>query len=445
MSKLISILGAGESGVGAALLAKAKGYNVFVSDKGEIKDKYKKILLENHIDFEEGTHSEDVIFGSIEVVKSPGISDKVALIEMLLERNIPVISEIEFASRFTKATFIGITGSNGKTTTTLLTYHLLKKLGLNVGLAGNVGSSLALQIIEDSYDYYVLELSSFQLDGVINFHPHIAVLLNITPDHLDRYDYIFQNYINSKFRITQKLTAQDYFIYWDGDAKVINELAKKNLPCSMFPVSLNNSSKNAKTIASSDQILFSDSQAKIDTSQLPIQGNHNLINAMCAMMVAKALGFDENLFVTAMQDFKNAEHRLETVKMINGVTYINDSKATNVDSVYYALESMKKPVVLIAGGVDKGNEYAQIENLVKQKVKAMVCMGIDNSKLFAAFEGKVKLINTHSLAEAMQACQSIATDGDVVLLSPSCASFDLFKNYEDRGTQFKEAVNNLAS
>lgn len=445
MSKLISILGAGESGVGAALLAKAKGYNVFVSDKGEIKDKYKKILLENHIDFEEGTHSEDVIFGSIEVVKSPGISDKVALIEMLLERNIPVISEIEFASRFTQATFIGITGSNGKTTTTLLTYHLLKKLGLNVGLAGNVGSSLALQIIEDSYDYYVLELSSFQLDGVINFHPHIAVLLNITPDHLDRYDYIFQNYINSKFRITQKLTAQDYFIYWDGDATVTNELAKKNLPCSMFPVSLNNSSKNAKTIASSDQILFSDSQAKIDTSQLPIQGNHNLINAMCAMMVAKALGFDENLFVTAMQDFKNAEHRLETVKMVNGVTYINDSKATNVDSVYYALESMKKPVVLIAGGVDKGNEYAQIENLVKQKVKAMVCMGIDNSKLFAAFEGKVKLINTHSLAEAMQACQSIATDGDVVLLSPACASFDLFKNYEDRGTQFKEAVNNLAS
>lgn len=445
MSKLISILGAGESGVGAALLAKAKGYNVFVSDKGEIKDKYKKILLENHIDFEEGTHSEDVIFGSIEVVKSPGISDKVALIEMLLERNIPVISEIEFASRFTQATFIGITGSNGKTTTTLLTYHLLKKLGLNVGLAGNVGSSLALQIIEDSYDYYVLELSSFQLDGVINFHPHIAVLLNITPDHLDRYDYIFQNYINSKFRITQKLTDQDYFIYWDGDATVTNELAKKNLPCSMFPVSLNNSSKNAKTIASSDQILFSDSQAKIDTSQLPIQGNHNLINAMCAMMVAKALGFDENLFVTAMQDFKNAEHRLETVKMVNGVTYINDSKATNVDSVYYALESMKKPVVLIAGGVDKGNEYAQIENLVKQKVKAMVCMGIDNSKLFAAFEGKVKLINTHSLAEAMQACQSIATDGDVVLLSPACASFDLFKNYEDRGTQFKEAVNNLAS
>ncbi len=444
MSKLISILGAGESGVGAALLAKAKGYNVFVSDKGEISEKYKKILLDNSIDFEEGLHSEEVILTSVEVVKSPGIPDKLPLVQQLLKKNIRVISEIEFASKFSRAKFIGITGSNGKTTTTLLTYHLLKKLGLNVGLAGNIGDSLAKQVIVDTYDYYVLELSSFQLDGVFDFHPHIAILLNITPDHLDRYEYNFQNYVNAKFRITKQLTANDYFIYWNGDPIVSAELANRKLRCTILPVSLEaNNDSVAVANGNNIELKYGIKNSKLDIHQLPIKGTHNIINSMCAMMVAKILGFDDNLYLQAMQDFRNAEHRLEFVAKIKGVTYINDSKATNVDSVFYALDSMKAPVVLIAGGVDKGNDYTQIEKLVAEKVKAIVCMGVDNAKLFAAFEGKIKLIDTHSLADAISAANTIAVDGDVVLLSPACASFDLFKNYEDRGRQFKDAINNL--
>lgn len=443
MSKLISILGAGESGIGAALLAKAKGFAVFVSDKGEIADKYKKILLANKIDFEEGNHSEEVILSSVEVIKSPGIPDKIELIKQLHAKNISIISEIEFASRYTKAKLIGITGSNGKTTTTLLTYHLLKNLGLNVGLAGNIGESFAKQVVADTFDYYVLELSSFQLDGVCQMQPHIAIILNITPDHLDRYDYNFQYYVDAKFRITQNLKPENYFIYWDGDLIVTEEIKKRNLSCQLLPVSLSDSHSAAYSNGESLILNFESKPNSIPVAQLPLQGKHNEINTMCAMLVASILGFDEKMFLEAVKGFNNAAHRLEFVKVVNGVKYINDSKATNVDSVFYALDSMTSPVVLIAGGVDKGNDYTQIEQLVFDKVKTIVCMGIDNSKLYEAFEGKVNLIDTHSLAEAMDAAKAVATDGDVVLLSPACASFDLFKNYEDRGTQFKALVNSL--
>lgn len=443
MSKLISILGAGESGVGAALLAKAKGFTVFVSDKGEIADKYKKILLANKIDFEEGNHSAEVILNSVEVIKSPGIPDKIELVKFLHAKNIPIISEIEFASRYTKAKLIGITGSNGKTTTTLLTYHLLKNLGLNIGLAGNVGESFAKQVVADTFDYYVLELSSFQLDGAYNMQPYIAIILNITPDHLNRYEYSFQNYVDAKFRITHNLTQENYFIYWDGDPVVASEIIKRNLTCQLLPVSINNSHSTAYSNGESLVINFDNRPISIPVAQLPLQGKHNEINAMCAMLVASILGFDEKKFLESVKDFNNAAHRLEFVKEVKGVKYINDSKATNVDSVFYALDSMTSPIVLIAGGVDKGNDYSQIEQLVLDKVKTIVCMGVDNSKLYEAFEHKVNLIDTHSLAEAMYAARAVATSGDVVLLSPACASFDLFKNYEDRGTQFKALVNSL--
>lgn len=445
MSKLISILGAGESGVGAALLAKAKGFKAFVSDKGEIAEKYKNILLDNQIEFEEGKHTEDIILTSSEVIKSPGIPDKLELIKKIHQQGIPVISEIEFAARYSRAKFIGITGSNGKTTTTLLTYHLLKKLGLNVGLAGNIGDSLAKQVVEDNFDYFVLELSSFQLDGVYDFHPHIAVILNITPDHLDRYDYEFQNYVNAKFRITQNLNPQDCFIYWDGDEGVCQEIENRNLSCRLLNVSL--SDLDAPAYSNRESIILENSGLPqiISIDELPLVGKHNEINTMCAFLVGQALGLNSQYFVEAIKDFTNAQHRLEFVKEIDGVKYINDSKATNVDSVFYALDSMKGSVVLIAGGVDKGNDYSQIDLLVAEKVKAIVAMGVDNSKLTLAFGDKVKIIETNSLHDAMQAAHAIAVAGDVVLLSPACASFDLFKNYEDRGAQFKTWVNNFTA
>jgi UDP-N-acetylmuramoylalanine--D-glutamate ligase len=444
MKRKISILGSGESGVGAALLAKAKGFEVFVSDKGFIQEVYKNTLIRNNIDFEEGNHNHDLILASNEVIKSPGIPDKIELIKKIREKNIPIVSEIEFAARYTKAKLIGITGSNGKTTTTLFTYHLLKSLGYNVGLAGNIGDSFAKQVIDDTYDYYVLELSSFQLDGVFQFHPHISIILNITPDHLDRYDYFFQNYVDAKFRITRNLNHNDYFIYWNGSEVLKNELIKLNLPTNLVEVSTDTlPSIGAYSDGNTITLINQNGAYRIHINQLPLKGKHNEINMMCAFQVALLLGSDPSKLIDASKDFRNASHRMELVGIINGVKYINDSKATNVDSVYYALESMLSKVVLIAGGVDKGNDYAQIQPLIEGKVKAIVCLGLDNEPLLKVFQGKVKMVEVKSMHEAVKAAQKLADTGDTVLLSPACASFDLFKNYEDRGNQFIEEVKNL--
>jgi UDP-N-acetylmuramoylalanine--D-glutamate ligase len=450
MKQKLIILGAGESGVGAALLGKAKGYEVFVSDKGAIQEKYKAILSFSEIAFEELNHTEDVILKSNLVVKSPGIPEKAPLIKKLKEKSIEVISEIEFASRYSKAKFIAITGSNGKTTTTLLTYHLLKKLGLNVGLAGNIGESLAKQVIDDQYDYFVLELSSFQLDDMYTFKAHVAILLNITPDHLDRYDYEFQNYIDSKFRVIQNMTCNDYFICFTDDEVIRKELAKRNIDAEILSISLKDEVNNGGSILNEKLHVnlkgSLDKEFGLNISDLPLKGKHNMVNTMSAILVATVLKQDERLFVDALQDFKNASHRLEEAGVVNGVRFVNDSKATNVDSVFYALDSFKENLILIAGGVDKGNDYSQIEALVKQKVKALVCMGKDNSKLHKAFDNKVsKIIDTDNIEDAIKKAFAEAKEGDVVLLSPACASFDLFKNYEDRGNQFKKQVEILKS
>jgi UDP-N-acetylmuramoylalanine--D-glutamate ligase len=464
--KKIVILGGGESGVGAALLAKAKGFEVFLSDKGILSDKYKEILSQNQISFEEGEHTEAKILEANEVIKSPGIPDKVELIKKLHSLKIPVISEIEFASRYTKAKIIAITGSNGKTTTTLLTYHILKNAGLNVGLAGNIGESFAKQVIEDTFDYFVLELSSFQLDNCFNFKADVAILLNITPDHLDRYNYEFQNYIESKFRVLQNMTAVDNFIYYQESEALMGELSKRTeLTVNRLPVSIvapeasvalppeGELKSDAKTpplgaggLLQDDTLHIQYQQQSFDfpISALPIKGSHNAINAMCAILVCKSLGLDNEQITNGLKSFQSVEHRLEPCGEIKGVKYINDSKATNVDSVFYALGSYNDPIILIMGGVDKGNDYRQIEQLVEQKVKALICMGTDNSKLVEFFGKKVPLIFTvDSMQKAVQLSSDLGTEGDVVLLSPACASFDLFKNYEDRGRQFKAAVAGL--
>ena len=449
MNKRIVILGAGESGTGAALLVKAKGYEVFVSDKGEIKEKYKTILTNANIPFEENNHNEEIILDSILVIKSPGIPDKVDIVKKIKGSNIDVISEIEFAARYSKAKFIAITGSNGKTTTTLLTYHLLKKLGVNVGLAGNIGESLAKQVLEDNYDYYVLELSSFQLDGMHRFKAHIAILLNITPDHLDRYEYQFQNYINSKFRVIQNMTSSDYFIFFADDNVIREELLKREVAPVELSISLTERMMNGAYL-SGNSILVNVSNHivkyfNLDAEELPLNGKHNLVNTMAAILCATMLGQDESKFIAAMKDFKNAAHRLEEVATIKGIRFINDSKATNVDSVWYALDSMNAQVIWIAGGIDKGNEYAVLDDLVQRKVRSLVCLGTDNSKLHRAFERKIhQIIDTNNITDAVEKAFELAKEGDVVLLSPACASFDLFKNYEDRGDKFKEAVKNLA-
>jgi len=450
MNKRIVILGAGESGTGAALLAKAKGYDVFVSDKGEIKEKYKATLISEDISFEENNHNEEEILNSILVIKSPGIPDKTDIIKKIKSKNIDVISEIEFAARYSKAKFIAITGSNGKTTTTLLTYHLLKKLGVNVGLAGNIGDSLAKQVLEDKHDYYVLELSSFQLDGMYRFKAHIAVLLNITPDHLDRYEYQFQNYIDSKFRVVQNMTSSDYFIFYADDKVIREELLKRKIDAVQLSISLSDRVMNGAYL-SENSILVNVSNHivkyfNLDADKLPLSGKHNLINSMAAILCATMLGQDQNKFIAAMKDFKNADHRLEDVATIKGIRFINDSKATNVDSVWYALDSMNAPVIWIAGGIDKGNEYGVLDQLVQNKVKALVCIGIDNTKLHKAFDEKInKIVDTNAITDAVEKAFEFANEGDVVLLSPACASFDLFKNYEDRGAKFKEAVQYIAS
>jgi UDP-N-acetylmuramoylalanine--D-glutamate ligase len=444
--KKIVILGGGESGVGAALLAKAKGFEVFLSDKGLLSDKYKEILSQNNIPFEEGEHTESKILDANEVIKSPGIPDKVALIKKLQSLKIPVISEIEFASRYTKAKIIAITGSNGKTTTTLLTYHILKNAGLNVGLAGNVGESFAKQVIEDTFDYFVLELSSFQLDNCFDFKADVAILLNITPDHLDRYDYNFQNYIESKFRILQNMGVADDFIYYQESEALMGELTKRtDLTVKCLPVSLTDKVEQGGSLQNDTlHIQYQQNSFDFPVSELPIKGSHNAINAMCAVLACKSLGLDNEQITNGLKSFQSVEHRLEPCGEIKGVKYINDSKATNVDSVFYALGSYDEPIILIIGGVDKGNDYRQIEQLVAQKVKALICMGTDNSKLVEFFGKKVPMIFTvDSMQKAVQLSSDLGTEGDVVLLSPACASFDLFKNYEDRGRQFKVAVAGL--
>ncbi len=441
------VLGSGESGVGSAILAKQKGFEVFVSDMGLIKEKYKTQLIKENILFEEGKHTDEKILNAFEVIKSPGIPDKSEMVQKIIAKNIPVISEIEFAGRYTSAKKICITGSNGKTTTTLLTYHILKKAGYNVGLGGNVGKSFAYQVATENFDYYVLELSSFQLDGMYDFKADIAVLLNITPDHLDRYDYKFENYTKSKFRITQNQTVQDAFVYCADDAVMKTFMEQNEINAEKIPFSI-------KTIISGNGAYLNENQITINyknqnpltmtIEQLALAGKHNVYNSMAASLAAKIVDVRKETIRESLQDFQNIEHRLEFVATVNGVEFINDSKATNINSAWYALESMTKPVIWICGGQDKGNDYNELTELVKQKVKAIVCLGAENKKIIKAFKGVVESITeTKSAQEAVNAAYQLAKKGDVVLLSPTCASFDLFKSYEDRGMQFKGAVRSL--
>ena len=438
----IVVLGGGESGVGAALLAKAKGFEVFLSDKGILAEEYRLILQAQQIPFEEGQHTEDRILAADEIIKSPGIPDKVPLVKKLYEQGTPIISEIEFASRYTKAKKIAITGSNGKTTTTLLTYHLLKAAGMNVGLAGNIGESFAKQVINDTFDWFVLELSSFQLDNMYQFKADVGILLNITPDHLDRYDYNFQNYVNSKFRLLQNMQLTDDFIYLADNEAIASELLKKSFEVNHLPISFLKKETNGGFFHDGILQLKRDNRTfDISAKELPIQGPHNAINAMAAVLAAMATGLTDEQIRSGLLSFQNAAHRLEPVAEINDIRFINDSKATNVDSVFYALNSFTTPIIWIAGGLDKGNDYTQIESSVRQKVKALICLGKDNSKLLSFFTPIVPLVfETQDVTQAVQKALSLGESGDVVLLSPACASFDLFKNYEDRGNRFKTAV-----
>ena len=444
-NKNIAILGAGESGVGAAYLAQQQGYDVFVSDFGAIAPKYKEQLQGWNILFEENQHTEAEILKATEVIKSPGIPDKAPIIKKIKEKGIPIISEIEFAGRYTDAKIIGITGSNGKTTTTSLTYFILKNAGLNVGLAGNIGQSFAYQVATEKFDYYVLELSSFMLDDMYRFKTDIAVLLNITPDHLDRYDYKLENYAASKFRITQNQTADDVFIYCADDEETLKGMDGKAFEAQLLPFSIKNKVTPGAYLHG-DKIIIQTNQQPFEMTitELALQGKHNIYNSMASGIVARVLDLRNDTIRESMAQFKNIEHRLEFVAKISGISFINDSKATNVNSTWYALESMTSDVVLILGGVDKGNDYSMLRDLVKQKVKAIVCLGKDNQRIHDAFEDDVDVIvNTTSAQEAATIAYHLSTKGDTVLLSPACASFDLFKNYEDRGRQFKEAVKEL--
>ena len=442
--KRLVVLGGGESGVGTALLGKEKGYEVFVSDKGKIKEKYKEVLIHNEIEWEDQQHTEAKILNADVVMKSPGIPDKVPMVKALLEKGISVISEIEFASQFTDATIIAITGSNGKTTTSMLTHHLLKQ-ELNVGLAGNIGDSFAKQVLEHNYDNYVLEISSFQLDGCFNFNPKIAVITNIVPDHLDRYHYKFENYIASKFRIAQNQTKDDYLIY-DADDEVISEHLKKHpIQSTLLPFSLTKTIENGAYLDNENIIITIDNNKIImPTKNIALEGKHNIKNAMAASTVSHLLKIRKQTIRESLENFQGVEHRLEQVLKINKVQYINDSKATNVNATYFALESMDAPTVWIVGGVDKGNDYTELFSFVNEKVKAIICLGVDNEKLMQSFGNMVDVIvETQFMSEAVKIAYKIAESGDNVLLSPACASFDLFENYEDRGRQFKEAVRNL--
>jgi UDP-N-acetylmuramoylalanine--D-glutamate ligase len=443
--KRIVILGGGESGAGAAVLAKKQGFDVFVSDLSEIKMEYKSLLDKHEISWEEKQHTEELILNTDEVVKSPGIPDKAPLIKKLLAQGTSVISEIEFAGRYTEAKMICITGSNGKTTTTMLVYHILKNAGLNVGLAGNVGQSLALQVATESFDYYVVELSSFQLDGMKEFKADIAILLNITPDHLDRYEYKFQNYVDSKFRILQNQTEKDAFIFWENDPVIKAELAKRKIQSTLYPFAIERTEKT-KAFIEKDELIITTLKTlfTMPTSELALQGMHNAYNSMAAGLAATIVNVKKENIRQSLQDFQGVEHRLEYVATVKNIRFINDSKATNVNSCWYALQSMKTPVVLILGGTDKGNDYSEIEELVRTKVKGLIFMGLDNSPLHTFFDGKVANIkDVQSMEDAVNVAYEMANEGDSVLLSPCCASFDLFKNYEDRGKQFKNCVRNL--
>lgn len=446
--KRMVILGSGESGVGSAILAREKGFEVFVSDFGKIGETYKTELIKENIVFEEGQHTESLILNADEVIKSPGIPDSAPLVVKLRQQNTPVISEIEFAGRYTKAKTICITGSNGKTTTTLLTYHILKKAGYNVGLGGNVGKSFAWQVARENFDYYVLELSSFQLDGMYKFRADVAVLLNITPDHLDRYEYSFEKYTASKFRIVQNQTAEQHFVYCLDDTTISGYMQTHPVHATCVPFTIKQQLSGDGAYLNEKQLTLNykpNQQPLIMTiEQLALQGKHNVYNSMAASMAARIVDVRKEIIRESLQDFQNIEHRLEFVASINGVEFINDSKATNVNSTWYALESMEKPVIWICGGQDKGNNYDELTDLVKARVKAIVCLGKDNKKIISAFKKVVDtIIETDNASEAVLTSFKLGKKGDVVLLSPACASFDLFKNYEDRGMQFKAAVRSL--
>ena len=445
MSKRIVVLGGAESGTGAAVLAKLQGFDVFLSDMSNIAPAFINTLNDYGIAFEQGQHTADLICNATEIIKSPGIPNKAPIIQQIIALQIPIISEIEFASRYTHAKMIAITGTNGKTTTTLLTYHLLKNAGLNVGLAGNIGNSFAMQVATKKFDYYVLELSSFMLDDMFDFKADIAILTNITPDHLDRYDYQMQKYVSSKFRITQNQTASDYFIYCKDDEVIQAALASQQIDSTMIPFSIAEDLAYGASISNQHlNIKLKQNTFTMTIQELALQGKHNLYNSMASGVAAKLLDIRNETLKQSMTDFKNAPHRLEHVARIQGIEFINDSKATNVNATWFALESINTPIIWIAGGVDKGNDYSMLTQLVKDRVRAIVCLGTDNSKIHEAFGNVVDIIvNTASATEAAEVSYHLGKKGDTVLLSPACASFDLFKNYEDRGQQFMDAVKEL--
>jgi len=443
--KRLVILGGGESGVGTAILGKQKGWEVFLSDKGSLKPHYRETLNKEGIQWEEGTHTEEKILLADVIMKSPGIPDKAPIIKKAHEKGIAVISEIEFASQYTDSLIVGITGSNGKTTTTLLTYHIFKEAGLQVGLGGNIGYSFAELVATENPPYYVLEISSFQLDGIEHFAPHIAVLLNITPDHLDRYDYKFENYINSKFRIAMNQTENDYLIY-DADDEVITQwLSTHTIKSKLIPFSIEKELPQGAFLKDNKiYIMLENQTTEIDVEEISLRGKHNIKNTMAASVAARLVNIRNNSLRESLKGFKGAPHRLEEVKVVDGVTYVNDSKATNVNSVFYALDTIKTPIVWIVGGQDKGNDYNSLLPYVHEKVRAIVCLGVDNTPIIQSFYNTIgTLVETRSMDEAVKLAQGFAQEGDTVLLSPACASFDLFKNYEERGDLFKAAVQKL--
>lgn len=439
--KRIVVLGAGESGSGAAVLAKVKGFETFVSDMSAIKDKYKNLMARYDIPWEEGKHTEELILNADEVIKSPGIPNEAPLIMKLKAQGTPIISEIEFAGRYTDAKMVCITGSNGKTTTTSLTYHIFKSAGLNVGLAGNIGNSLALQVAEEKHDYYIIELSSFQLDNMYEFRANIAVLMNITPDHLDRYDHNMQNYINAKFRITQNQTPEDAFIFWNDDPIIKKELDKHGIHAHLYPFAAVKEDGAIAYVEENEVVIDEPIAFNMEQEKLALTGTHNLYNSLAAGISANLAGIAKENIRKALSDFKGVEHRLEKVARVRGIDFINDSKATNVNSCWYALQSMVTKTVLILGGTDKGNDYTEIASLVREKCRGLVFLGVDNSKLHAFFDNfGLPVADVQSMKDAVETSYKMAEKGDTVLLSPCCASFDLFKNYEDRGNQFKNCV-----
>jgi UDP-N-acetylmuramoylalanine--D-glutamate ligase len=446
MNSKIVILGAGESGTGAAILARKHGFDVFVSDNGPIKPKYKEMLFDYEIQWEENKHTEKLILDADEIIKSPGIPERNPIVQLIRKKGIRIISEIEFAARYTASKKICITGSNGKTTTTSLIHHMMKKAGLNVGMAGNIGKSFALQVAEEEYDYYVLELSSFQLDGLYEFKADIAILLNITPDHLDRYDYNLQEYVDSKFRITRNLSEEEYFVFCSDDEITIRELEKIVLKAKQLPFARKKKDKEVAYIDDEDRlrIEYDNSDFAISVSDLILKGKHNQYNSMAAGITGSVLKIRKDVIRESLMDFQGVEHRLESVLNVHGIHFINDSKATNVNSTWYALESVQTRIVWIAGGVDKGNDYSELMDLVREKVKALVCLGKDNAKLHKSFDGVIEtIVDADNMPEAVRTAYYLAINGDTVLLSPACASFDLFENYEDRGWQFKKEADKL--